>query len=216
MVRRPLVAVLVVCLAAALVAPAAAGPSGELDGGVTHAAGGATGGVAIDTIRSGASSSGLSRADTEGVLNQPTRAAVYDIIRQSPGQSLSSIAHAVGVAKSTVKYHVGVLREAGLVEEAVVAGTRRFAPAEADVEIAAVMGADATGAVLEAVAAHEPASVTTVAEATDRAASTASHHLSRLEERGLVERERSGEAVVATLAPTARRALADGPAPADD
>ena len=216
MVGRPLVAVLVVFLTAALLAPAAAGQAGGLDAGAAHSMGGGTSGAALDTVRLGASSSSLSRADTEGVLDQPTRAAVYETVERDPGQSLSSIAATVGVTKSTVKYHVEVLREAGLVDGTAVAGTFRVAPAEADVELAAVMCADATAAVLEAVATHEPASVTTVAEATDRAASTASHHLARLEKRGFVDRERSGEAVVATLAPPARRALAGGAATADD
>ena len=67
-----------------------------------------------------------------------------------------------------------------------------------------------------AVARHEPASVTAVAEATDRAPSTVSHHLSALEKRGYVERERTGEAVVAVLSPATRRAMTDGPVPADD
>jgi len=44
-----------------------------------------------------------------------------------------------------------------------------------------------------------------------------SHHLPTLEKRGLVERERAGESVATTLAPSAREALAaDPPAPADD
>lgn len=120
------------------------------------------------------------------------------------------------MTKSTVEYHVRVPGEAGLVEEVTLADTRRYAPADADVELAAVLEADATAAVLEAVAAHEPASVTTVAVATDRAVSTASHHRSRLAERGVVERERAGEAVVATLAPAARAALCDDRTPADD
>jgi DNA-binding transcriptional ArsR family regulator len=41
----------------------------------------------------------------------------------------------------------------------------------------------------------------------DRDASTVSHHLSRLEADGLVERERDGPAVVNRLAPATRAAL---------
>lgn len=223
--RRLLLGVLVVCLTAALAVPAAASGANAAERDVSHAAAGGVGGLGgpggpggatVDTVRLGASSGSLGRTDTEGVLEQPTRAAVYEAIESSPGTSLSAVAAAVGVAKSTVKYHVGVLRDAGLVDGTTVAGTDRFAPADVDAELAGVLGADATAAVLRAVAAHEPAATATVAAATDRAVSTASHHLSRLEERGVIERERAGEAVVATLAPATRRALTDDATAADD
>jgi DNA-binding transcriptional ArsR family regulator len=219
--RRLLLGVLVVCLTAALAVPAAASGANAAERDASHAAAGGVGGfggvgATVDTVRLGASSGSLGRTDTEGVLEQPTRAAVFEAIESSPGASLSAIATAVGVAKSTVKYHVGVLRDAGLVDGATVAGTDRFAPADVDAELAGVLGADATAAVLRAVAANEPAATATVAAATDRAVSTASHHLSRLEERGVIERERAGEAVVATLAPATRRALTDDAATADD
>jgi len=219
--RRLLLGVLVVCLTAALAVPAAASGANAAERDAMHSAAGGVGGfggvgATVDTVRLGASSGSLGRTDTEGVLEQPTRAAVFEAIESSPGASLSAIATAVGVAKSTVKYHVGVLRDAGLVDGATVAGTDRFAPADVDAELAGVLGADATAAVLRAVAANEPAATATVAAATDRAVSTASHHLSRLEERGVIERERAGEAVVATLAPATRRALTDDAATADD
>lgn len=159
----------------------------------------------------------VQRDDADGVLEQPTRAAVYRAIRDAPGGTLNGIADAVGVTKSTARYHARVLRDAGLVDAARVSGALRFAPADADVELHAVLRADGTGAVLDAVARHEPASVTELARATDRAPSTVSHHLSSLEERGLVERERAGEAVVTSLAPATRTAMpADGATPADD
>ena len=162
--RRPLLAVLVVCLTAALAVPAAASGANAAERDASHAAAGGVGGLGgpggpggpggatVDTIRLGASSGSLGRTDTEGVLEQPTRAAVYEAIESSPGASLSAIATAIGVAKSTVKYHVGVLRDAGLVNGATVAGTDRFAPADVDTELAGVLGADATAAVLRAVA----------------------------------------------------------------
>jgi DNA-binding transcriptional ArsR family regulator len=155
-------------------------------------------------------------ADPDGVLEQPTRADVYAAVDSSPGETLAGLADAVGVTKSTVRYHVEVLRDAGLVAATEAAGALRVAPAEADAELAAALGAEGTGAVLDAVAEHEPASVTTVARATDRAPSTVSHHLSALEDRDLVERERAGEAVVTRLAPATRAALRAEASSADD
>lgn len=156
-------------------------------------------------------------ASREDVLEQSTRAAVYERVHDAPGATLADIADAVGVTKSTVRYHVRVLREAGLVDATEAAGALRVAPADADVDLVASLNAPGTGAVLDAVAEHEPATVSSIASSSDRAPSTVSHHLSTLEERELVERERDGEAVVTTLTDATRRAIeSDQPTPADD
>lgn len=152
-----------------------------------------------ERFRSGTGTGVSPRADPEGVLEQPTREGIYASVRESPGIGLGELVEAVPVAKSTVRYHLRILRKAGLVESATVAGTLRFAPSGTDAELAGALSAGSTRAIVDAVAEHEPASVTEIAEATDRAPSTVSHHLRRLEERGMVDRERTGEAVVTTL-----------------
>lgn len=217
MTSRPLVVLLVAVLAAGLFTPVAVSAGDSPGDTATLSTPGGADSPALDRYRPAAvASSGLSRADTDGVLDQPTRAAVYRSIRDTPGSDLVDIADRVGVTKSTVRYHVDVLRDAGLVGAAEVAGALRFAPADMDAQLAGTMAADATGEILGAVATAEPASVTTVAEETDRAISTVSYHLSTLEDRGIVERERVGESVMTTLTddtraalPTAAVALAD-------
>lgn len=171
-----------------------------------------------DRFRYGTASNGIARADPEGVLEQPTRKNIYTSVRESPGIGLEELSEDVSVTRSTVRYHVRVLRRTGLVDSTTVGGTLRFAPTEADAELAGVLCAAPTRAVIDAVSEHEPASVTTLAEATDRAPSTVSHHLSSLEERGIVDRNRAGEAVVATLASETRVAIEspDRPGLADD
>lgn len=164
--------------------------------------------MVTDRVRTGASLTGVSRADTDGVLEQPTRGAIYSKINDSPGVGLEALASDADVTKSTVRYHVDVLAAAGLINTATVAGTLRVATADIDVERAGLVRADATGPILDAVESREPASVTTVAEATDRAPSTVSHHLTTLEERGLIDRERDGESVVTTLTPETKTVLA--------
>jgi DNA-binding transcriptional ArsR family regulator len=170
-----------------------------------------------ERFRSGTTSGVSARTDPDGVLEQPTRERIYTSVSESPGIGLGELIEAVPVAKSTVRYHLRILREAGLVESATVAGTLRFAPSEADAELAGALSAGPTRAVVDAVAEHEPASVTAIAEATDRAPSTVSHHLGRLEERGVVDRERVGEAVVTTLTAETRSTIeSSGSLPADD
>ncbi|MFW5964469.1 MAG: hypothetical protein ACOCQM_06355, partial [Natronomonas sp.] len=111
MVRRFLTMVLVAALVAALVvglvAPSAVGTATPAADGATLSAGDGIDAPLLDRLRPAASSSSLSRADTEDVLEQPTRSAVYGAIETAPGTDLRSIAASVGVTKSTVRYHVG-------------------------------------------------------------------------------------------------------------
>lgn len=214
--RRSLVVAFVALLAVGLFAPPAVVVSAAPSEGSVLTAPAGFDAPEIDRHRSAFRSSGLSRADTEGVLDQRTRASVYRAIRDTPGADLVTLADAVDVTKSTVRYHVDVLRNAGLVEAAELGGALRFAPAERDADLAAATSADPTNAVLEAVAEAEPASVREVAERTGRAPSTVSHHLSTLADHGLVERERVGEAVVTRLSDETQEALSRGAVSADD
>jgi DNA-binding MarR family transcriptional regulator len=61
--------------------------------------------------------------------------------------------------------------------------------------------------VLAAIERHEPASLSGLADAVDRAPSTMSHHLDRLEADGLVVRERDGDALRVRLQPSVRSEL---------
>lgn len=207
MYRRSLVAIVVVAMLFSLVPAGGVVAETPSDTAVGLPSAGADAPV-TDRFRAGTTTGGVSRADADGVLEQPTRAAVYGTIEDSPGADLAGVAEEVGVTKSTVRYHVRVLREAGVVDTAEIGGTLRISVADVDAELAGVLRADSVGAVLEAVAEWEPASVTALATETDRAVSTVSHHLTTLEDRGLVERERRGEAVVTTLAPETRTAMA--------
>jgi len=151
---------------------------------------------------------GYSRYDDSDPLENETRANVFETIENAPGAHLSQVSDDADVARSTVRYHVRVLDEEGLVSSAKVAGKRRFYPARTEgVELAAAIEDDATAAVLNAIRRLELASGSALADELDRDPSTVSHHLSRLEDAGLVERERDGSAVVNSLAPATAAAL---------
>lgn len=218
MVRRYVVtAFALVVLLTLLVGTAGAGTVDSGDVGLSAVGDDGEDAHVLERLRASTSSVTPNRLDADGVLEQSTRAEIYRALRESPGASLAGLATVVGVTKSTVRYHVDVLRRAGIVDTAEIAGEIRVAASDGDVEVAAARSADATGRILDAVAEHEPASVTAIASATDRAPSTVSHHLAALEERGIVERERAGEAVLTTLAPSARAAMStEEPLVADD
>jgi DNA-binding transcriptional ArsR family regulator len=64
---------------------------------------------------------------------------------------------------------------------------------------------------VDALERFEPATVGAIAEELDKSPSTVTHHLQRLEEDGVVVRERDGRSVKNSLAPAAREALSPSP-----
>jgi DNA-binding transcriptional ArsR family regulator len=153
---------------------------------------------------------GYSRYDDSDPLEHDTRQVIYGYVAENPGAHQERVADATGTPTSTVRYHVRILEEEDLVESERCMGKRRlYLATEADRALAAALADDAARAVVETVQRHEPASTSEVADAADRAPSTVSRHLSRLEDAGVVVRERDGMAVLARLSPEARSAYAD-------
>ncbi|WP_255196885.1 winged helix-turn-helix transcriptional regulator [Halorarius litoreus] len=154
---------------------------------------------------------GYSRVEDSDPMDHETRRAIYETVVSTPGIHLAGVADRIGVPASTVTYHSRVLHDEGLLDVRRMRGRTRLYPVSLAAESAALDAALAetsTAAVLLAVKRLEPASVRTLADELDRAASTVSHHLGRLADDDLVVRERDGEAVVTSLAPTVRETLA--------
>lgn len=150
-----------------------------------------------------------SRYDDSDPLEHDDRAAVFETIEDSPGVYLSQLSERTEVSLSTLRHHVRVLEREDLIAAARVRGRRRFYPAHTeDVELAAAMNDEATAPIVDALARLGAVTVSDLADADGRDASTVTHHLQRLEEDGLVERERDGRAIVNRLAAEVREALA--------
>ncbi|MFC7077102.1 winged helix-turn-helix transcriptional regulator [Haloarcula halophila] len=146
---------------------------------------------------------------SEDPLEHETRADLAAAIEDNPGAYLSELADASDASMSTVRYHLKVLEREDVVTPVKIRGKRRYFPGDEPTdELAAALADDATETVLRALATVGPASVSALADELDRDPSTVTHHLDRLQESGLVERERDGRAVVNALAPTAAAAMA--------
>ncbi|MCU4739923.1 metalloregulator ArsR/SmtB family transcription factor [Natronoglomus mannanivorans] len=143
-----------------------------------------------------------SRYDDSDPLENDRRRVIYETIEDDPGAYLSAVSETSDVPLSTVRHHVRVLEDEGLVTSVKVHGKRRYVPAgEGDVELHAALAEPAKRDVLEALADHGRANNGTLATALDRDPSTVSHHLSTLEDDGLVVREQDGRSIVNELAP---------------
>lgn len=152
-----------------------------------------------------------SQHDDSDPLEHEKRATVFEAVEDSPGVYLAELSEQLDVSRSTLRHHVRVLEAEGLIAAARVRGYRRFYPAHTEaVELAAALNDEATAPIVDALARLGTASVTALADVIDRDISTVTYHLGRLEEDGVVTRERDGRAIVNRLAPEAREALSPG------
>jgi predicted transcriptional regulator len=145
-------------------------------------------------------------------VTHETRASLYEHLRTEPGTHLSALADVGGVDASlgTVRYHLKILEREGLVTSEKRRGRRRFFPVGTPPDVLeCALHSASTRAVLEALA-ESADTVSGLAERLDRDPSTVTYHLSRLEDDGLVERERDGQAVVNRLTPGVEAVLTQG------
>ncbi|WP_252700919.1 metalloregulator ArsR/SmtB family transcription factor [Natronosalvus vescus] len=166
-----------------------------------------------------------SRYDDSDPLENDRRKEIFDAVTAEPGLYLSEVSDHSDVPLSTVRHHVRILEEENIVTSIKVDGKRRYFPIDADdVELHAALAEPTRRRLLEELATLGQAPNGQLADALDRDPSTISHHLSKLEESGLVVREREGRSVVNELSPAATTALLDAeasqprpqPVPADD
>ncbi|NUC71450.1 helix-turn-helix domain-containing protein [Haloterrigena sp. SYSU A558-1] len=165
---------------------------------------------------------GYSRYDDSDPLENDRRRAIYETIAADPGCYLSQVSEESGVALSTVRHHVRILDEEGLVATAKVDGKRRYfladeaaaapgdgGPTVEDAELHAALAEPAKRAVLETLADLGSAPNGRLADELERDPSTVSHHLSALADDGLVVREKDGRAMINELVPTVEAALSE-------
>lgn len=142
-----------------------------------------------------------SRYDDSDPLDNDVRRQVYESIEQSPGTYISEVSEECDASRSTVRYHIRILEEEGLIVGEAVRGKHRFHPMGSDdPALAAALNDDATARVLDAIARLEPVTVSSLADDLDRSPGTVSYHLDRLTDDDLLLRERVGNAVVTRLA----------------
>ena len=159
---------------------------------------------------------GYKRYSDDDPLEHETREQLYGFIRDSPGAYLTEISEGTDVKMGTARYHLRILAFENLVTSEEIRGRRRYVPVGTEwAELEAALHDETTARIVESLAEKGPDSVSGLADRLDRDPSTITHHLDRLAEDGIVERERDGRAVVNKLADSARIALEDeAPTPA--
>lgn len=158
-----------------------------------------------------------------------TRRRVFLTVNRYPGLELARLAREADVDESLARYHVRVLEKANLVRSQEEGGHRRIFPLERTKAGAKSPLSETERTwlallrrppVLRAVVAllnEEPLAAGELADACGVSASTASHHISRMEEGGLVDVTREGRSRKISLHDRKRvlGLLAEHPPPED-
>jgi DNA-binding transcriptional ArsR family regulator len=145
---------------------------------------------------------GYNRRSESSALESDTRRALYEHVRESPGSYLSELSTRLDVSVSTVRYHARVLENHRVVVAAERGGKHRLYPVGGtDPTLRAALDEEATARILRGVERLGPVTVADLASELDLAASTVSYHLTRLDDDGLVTRERDGRMVYTELTP---------------
>lgn len=135
------------------------------------------------------------RLTRDELLDNEIRRTVYEAVRDEPGRTAAEIAEDEGVNYNTAQYHLARLEEFDeVVGRRDGHRTRYFVNhgrhGRLEKQVLATAADDTRRSILLELTRDAPLRSGTLADRAGVAPSTASHHLSRLAEEGLVERER--------------------------
>lgn len=151
---------------------------------------------------------GHSRSGGADPLEHDVREEIHEIAHRASGIYVSDLQETCDHHRSTLRHHLEVLEEEALLSSETIFGKLWYYPSGSDVnQLRAALTHDPTGEILEAIARLEPVSVTDLASEVDRSSSTVSHHLDRLEDKGLIEQEHRSTSVLSRLEPDVRTEL---------
>jgi DNA-binding transcriptional ArsR family regulator len=158
----------------------------------------------------------FTRYDRADLPDNENRRAIYDAVSDAPGGDVGTIADRVDLSPSTVRYHTRMLAREDVLRTEKHLGKRRLYPTAVTTDgIGAALSDDSTAPLLQALQPDAELTVSELSEKLDRAPSTISYHVSRLEDQGVLNRDRHGESVLVSLTPPARSAF-QVPFAADD
>lgn len=137
----------------------------------------------------------FSRIAHDKVLDHPRRQQVHDIIAAQPGVHFQQLARTTGLGRGALDHHLAKLSDAGLIVPKIGQGYTCYFAKGIDRHVMAAAGAvKSPGAkrLLQALRSSDVVSMREAAAEAGVAVSTASHHMARLREAGLVEKTPKG------------------------
>lgn len=137
-----------------------------------------------------------SRLSPDELLENETRAELYDLLQDDPGLSMQEVADRTGHGWGTIVYHLERLEDNGYLLSQESGRARRFFPSGAvdadEAQPLALLREETPRRIVEALAEEPGMNGRDLADELDLAPSTVSKHVGRLQEAGLVEDEPDG------------------------
>ncbi|WP_135302327.1 winged helix-turn-helix transcriptional regulator [Haloarcula amylovorans] len=144
---------------------------------------------------------GYTRFGDSDPLEHETRQRLFDAVSTDPGVYVTELARETDTHVSTTRYHVRVLVDEGLIQRTNENGRSYLFPAHAENSVSPATVEDGTRrALLSALDRHGSATGGELAEQVSLTKSTVSYHLQRLQEDGLIDRQRDGRSTINALA----------------
>lgn len=132
-------------------------------------------------------------------LELESRRAIYQHVAANPGVHFRGLLDALDYAQGTVQYHLRWLEEQGLVRVSDDGKYTRYYPTEtfdeADEAIMNALRREYARRIVAHLAADGPLTTAALSDRLGRSPSTVSWHLSKLDDAGLVTKERQGRSV---------------------
>lgn len=131
--------------------------------------------------------------------DHPTRERLKAAIAAEPGIHFHALRRLTGIAAGTLRHHLRVLEQEGVIVAHAAAGFRCFTLARGTARslgtAAPALKSASARRILEGVVRSPPLTMQAAAELAGLDPSTATHHVQRLHEAGLVTRQRSGRSI---------------------
>lgn len=155
---------------------------------------------------------GLRQVTKQTVLDHKGRRELYELIRDNPGISLSTLREKAGMNAGTARYHIELLVHHGMVACRFHHGSRHYYIRNEDYNrmesiLFTYLGNEKDRTILELLSGDDILSHHDLMTATSTTSSSISWHMKRLVADGVVESYREGRKMMYLLAPDAAVAL---------
>ncbi len=151
----------------------------------------------------------FSRLRPDELLEDPTRATIMDALEADPGLHFRALCERLGANPGRIRHHLHKLQQAGLIRARQSPGYTCYFPAatcRAVLDAGPLLRSEGARHILAALRQTPGARSKDLASAAGLSAATATYHLKRLQDAGLVAAQRDGRSVRMRLTPGGQQA----------
>jgi len=155
---------------------------------------------------------GYRKITTASVLNDPTRRKIYDAVTASPGIYFNELARQTGVARSTLRYHLALLKMTGKITASKTGSDTRYFEnsgkfSDAEQKILALLHNGRDRFICEYLIRNPATTRADLEKVLGISGAAVTWHTNRLRDAGVLAVTKTGRTVQYTITPDAHQAL---------